>query len=77
MSTLQVKRVPLKLKARLLRQAKAQGVSLSEWALRALERAVERAEWEERLRGREATQLGVPASFLQEEAWEERRGTSS
>ncbi|AFV76666.1 protein encoded in hypervariable junctions of pilus gene clusters [Thermus oshimai JL-2] len=77
MSTLQVKRVPPELKARLLRQAKAQGVSLSEWVLRALEREVERAEWEERLRGREAVRLGVPAGALLEEAREERWGGSS
>lgn len=44
MSTLQVKKAPEDLKARLVRQARARGLGLSEFVLEALERGLDEAE---------------------------------
>jgi plasmid stability protein len=77
MSTLQVKKVPEDLKARLVRQARARGLSLSEFVLEALERALDEAEWRERLAQRAPVDLGLPAAKLLEEAREERWPPSS
>jgi len=71
MSTLQVKKVPEDLKARLVRQARARGLSLSEFVLEALKRALDEAEWREGLAQRAPVDLGLPAARLLEEAREE------
>ncbi len=47
-------------------------MTLSAFVLKALERALAEAEWEERLRGRAPTDLGTPTARLLEEAREER-----
>lgn len=72
MSTLQIKGLPPELKERLLRRARARGITLKELALEALWKELEAEEWEERLRKREPTNLGLPAARLLEEAREER-----
>ncbi|WP_117238189.1 toxin-antitoxin system HicB family antitoxin [Thermus sediminis] len=77
MSTLQVKKVPDELKARLLRQARARGLTLSEFVLKALERELEWSEWQERLSKRSPVDLGLPAARLLEEAQEGKWTASS
>ena len=52
MSSLQVKNVPEKLHDRIRQRAAAEGFSLSDFALRSVERELSRVDWLDRLRRR-------------------------
>jgi plasmid stability protein len=76
MANLQVKNLPEPLHDRLRRYARRQHRTLSDFALAALEREVNRCEWNERLAQRPLTDLGVSAaSLLEEERGERQRET--
>jgi len=67
MSNLQVKNLPEPLHTRLRRYARQHHRTLSDVALAALEREMNRYEWYERLAQRPPTDLGVSAASLLEE----------
>jgi plasmid stability protein len=67
MANLQVKNLPEPLHSRLRRYAHQHHRTLSDVALAALEREMNRCEWYERLAQRPPTDLGVSAASLLEE----------
>jgi plasmid stability protein len=67
MANLQVKNLPEPLHTRLRRYARQHHRTLSDVALAALEREMNRCEWYERLAHRPPTDLGVSAASLLEE----------
>jgi plasmid stability protein len=67
MSSLQVKNLPEPLHACLRRYARRHHRTLSDVALAALEREINRCEWYERVAQRPPTDLGVSAASLLEE----------
>ncbi|MDE2867122.1 MAG: toxin-antitoxin system HicB family antitoxin [Chloroflexota bacterium] len=64
MATLNIRNIPDDLYERLLRYARASNRSVSEVVVRALERELERMEWQERLARRPKTDLGIDAATL-------------
>ena len=72
MANLQVKNVPETLHARLKDHAHRHGRTLSQVVLEALEHELMRVEFRERLATRPATELGVSAASLLEEARSQR-----
>ena len=76
MANLQVKNLPEALHNRLRRYARKRHQTLSDVALAALEREMNRCEWYERLTQRPPTDLGVSAaSLLEEERGQRQRET--
>jgi len=73
MANLQVKNLPEPLHARLRRYAREHHRTISDVALTALEREMNRCEWYERLAQRPTTDLGVSASSLLEEERSQRQ----
>jgi plasmid stability protein len=73
MANLQVKNLPELLHARLRRYARQHHRTISDLALTALEREMDRCEWHERLAQRPATDLGVSVSSLLEEERSQRQ----
>jgi plasmid stability protein len=73
MANLQVKNLPEPLHARLRSYARQHHRTLSDVALAALEREMNRCEWYERLAQRPSADLGVSASSLLEEERDQRR----
>ena len=72
---IQVRSVPDELKQRVKERASGEGLSLSEYVLRLIQRDLarpSRLEFEERLRQREPVDLGVPAGRILEEVRRER-----
>lgn len=67
MADLHVRNLPETLFARLVRYAQRRRWTVSDVAVRALEREMDRCEWFERLAQRPQTDLGVSASSLLEE----------
>jgi plasmid stability protein len=73
MANLQVKNLPEPLHARLRRYAQQHHRTISDVALAALEREMNRCEWYERLAQRPETHLGISASSLLEEERSQRQ----
>ncbi|HZF11230.1 MAG TPA: toxin-antitoxin system HicB family antitoxin [Thermoanaerobaculia bacterium] len=73
MANLQVKNLPEPLHARLRRYARQHHRTISDVALAALERELNRCEWYERHAQHPATDLGVSASSLLEEERSQRQ----
>lgn len=73
MANLQVKNMPEALHTRLRRYARQRHQTLSDVALAALEREMNRCEWYERLAQSPPTDLGVSAASLLEEERGERQ----
>jgi hypothetical protein len=72
MANLQVKNVPEALHRKIRRLAKQEGKTLRDVVLDAVDRAVARAEWQQRHRTRERVVLDQPAARLVEQARAER-----
>jgi len=64
MATLNIRNIPDDLYARLLRYARASNRSVGEVVVRALERELERMEWQEHLARQPKTDLGIDAATL-------------
>ena len=72
MANLQVRNIPSGLHERLRRRARENNCSMSAVVLTAVERELDRGEWEEHLSRRPATDLGVEAAALLAEERSER-----
>jgi len=72
MANLQVKNVPDALHERLRHYAQRHHRTISDIALEALEREMDRTEWHERHSQRPATDLGVSAASLLEQERQQR-----
>ena len=72
MATVQVRNIPEDMHKRLRRLAEKKNSSMNAILLAALEREIERAEWQERWEKRAATELGIDAATLVAEARAER-----